>query len=1203
MKLNPLHLAVRLANQHMITQAVAVYGDKGGSQEPPRAPVESPDSLASIAYANILDLVSEGEIEGLVNGNQSIYLNETPIQGGDGTINFPGMEVSTRPGTQTQSYIQGFPSVENEVSVGFSLTTNNPYVKSFTNVQLSAVRVRISTPRMTEQNATTGDTTGSFVAYKIDLKVGNGNYSTVVNGSLRGKTTTLYERSHRINLPSTTEGWTIRIIRVTEDSSSGLISNLTNVVSYTEVIDAKFRYPNSALMGLKFDASQFSQIPTRAYHLKGIRVKVPVNYDPVLRTYTGVWNGTFKVAYTNNPAWIYYDILLNDRYGLGHMVKAFQVDRYELYRISQYCDQLVSDGKGGTEPRFTCNLYLQSRSDALKVLQDIAAIFRGMSYWGASQVFVTSDMPEDPTYTYTNANVIDGEFDYVGTGGKSRYSVCLVSWCDPNDFYRAKVEYVEDRDQMALFGHRQTEIAGIGCTSQAQAQRMGRWFLLTNKLETDTVTFSVSLDGTLVRPGKIVRVADNNRAGRRIGGRIRSATTTVLTLDAGVEIYIGDTITAIMPDGTAESRVIQGVGVPVSFDNTLVTMDQTEPTWDATSTSENALVVTVSPAFPDIPVAHSIWAIDSTTLATQQFRVLSVQEDFAGENMMYKVVATKRVTDKFDAVDTGTRIDSPPITVIPPSTQLPPSNIVLESDWSVSQGIVNTTMTVSWDPAPNAVAYEVQWRFNNGNWIYAGRTGTKSIQVVGILAGRYQARVQAFNSNGLGSVWGNSIEYTLDGKTTPPPTVSFLTTEELVFGIRVNWGFPVGVNADTTQRTEIWYGLTNVLENATKQGDYAYPQKSMTLMGLRTGAEFYFWARLVDRVGNVGAYYGPVYGQADQDASDILEYLSGQITETQLSQDLLAVIPAPGELDAIDSRIDNVIVVQNDDRSTFTSQINTATSTANNALAQTQTNASTIADMDGELAAMYTIKTQIAVDGKTYLAGIGVGVENNQGIIESQVLIAASRFAIIDPNVSSSTKYFPFVFQGGIAYIDTAFIQNLGVTTAKIGNLAVTTAKIANLAVDTAQINNLAVETAKINDLAVDTLKIAGRAVTIPLGYYGASAISAGGSTSGTYYDIATITYTATGFEVTVTMTAQYAAKRGEIGWRVMVDGSVFTSGVLGSNSTDNVFRDSFALTFMTTLSGASTVTLQMRPPLVADATNYGMTVSNRSMTILETKK
>lgn len=992
MKLHPLSLVVHSGLKEMTRlMGDSIQGSKGSSEATPRAPVESPDSLASIAYANVLDLVSEGEIEGLVNGTGSIYLNETPVTNADGSFNFPQMTVQTRNGTQDQGYIPGFPSVENETPVNIPLTFTQPWVRALTNTQLSAVRVRISTPRMTEQNGTTGDTTGSVVDYRIDLMAGSGSFNTVVNGSLRGKTTSLYERSHRIELPPSANGWTLRITRLTADSTSGLISNSTNVVSFTEIIDAKFKYPNSALMGMKFDASQFGTTPTRAYHLRGVRIKVPFNYDPVARTYSGVWNGTFKVAYSNNPAWIYYDLLLNDRYGLGDLVKSFQVDRYELYRIAQYCDQPVSNGKGGTEPRFTCNLYLQQRADALKVIQDIAAIFRGMSYWGSSQVFASADMPEDPTYTYTNANVIDGNFEYVGTGSKSRYSVALVSWCDPTDFYRAKVEYVEDRDQMAIFGHRQTEIAGIGCTSQSQAQRLGRWTLLTNKLETETVNFSVGLDGVLVRPGKVIRIADNHRAGRRIGGRIRSATLTTLELDTEVTAYVGDTVTVIMPDGVAVSRTIQEVGNKVSWDSTTITMDADEPTWDTTSRSTSVQSITVSPAFPDVPVEHSIWSIDSESLATQQYRVLSIQEDFSGDSMMFKVNATKYVIGKFEAVDSGTRIESPPITIIPPSTQLPPTNVVLTSDYAVSQGLTQTTMNINWTGAANAVAYEVQWRYNNGNWIYAGRTGTNSIAVVGILAGRYQARVQAFNSNDLGSVWANSIEYQLQGKTSLPPAVTFLAVDSLVMGLKVRWGFPNDLDVETTQRTEVWYGPTPVLANASKLGDFAYPSKDTTMFGLRSGTQLFFWARLVDKLENVGPYSAMAVGTVETDADIIMDYLDGKITETQLAQELLAKV-----------------------------------NSGDDALVQVQS-------LVTQLAAMYTIKTQLTVDGKTYLAGIGVGVENNQGVIESQVLIAADRFAVINPNVGGGVSQSPFIIDSGQVYIRDAFIKTATIMNILVG--------------------------------------------------------------------------------------------------------------------------------------------------------------------------
>jgi len=1163
MKLNLLAVAVARANREI--SAKSISGFKGGAEKAPRAPVEAPDSLASIAYANILDLVSEGEIEGLVDGYRSVYLNETPVLNSDGSENFPRMNLQTRNGTQDQEHITGFPSVESEVSVNYPLLYTAPYVKTLTNNQLSAVRIRLATSRMTEQSASTGDTNGSYVAYRVELQVGSGPRNTVLTSAFSGKTTDLYERSHRIELPPSNDGWTFWVIRTTFDSTSGLIVNNTSVVSYTEIVDAKFRYPNSALVAMKFDASQFNSTPTRAYHMRGVRVRVPSNYDPVLRTYSGVWNGTFKVAYTNCPPWIYYDLLTNERYGLGHMVKPFQVDRYELYRIAQYCDQMVSDGKGGLEPRFTCNLYLQQRADALKVLQDIAAIFRGMSYWGSSQVFASSDMPEDPTYTYTNANVIDGNFDYGGTGGKARFSVCLVSWNDPNDFYRAKVEYVEDREQLALFGHRQTEVTAIGCTSQAQAQRLGRWTLLTNKLETDTVNFAVSLDGILVRPGKIVRVADNALAGRRIGGRIKNPTINSIELDSEVEVFTGDTVTVIMPNGVAVSRVVKDVGIPVSFDSMLEDFSNTEITWDTISTAESVHLITVTEDFPDIPVDQSIWAVDSPTLATRQFRILSIQEDFSGENMQFKITATKHVSAKFDAVDTGTRIESPPITVIPPSVQAPPSNVVLSSDWSVSQGLVNTTMNIVWDGSANAVAYEVQWRYNNGNWIRAGRTGSTRFEVVGILAGRYQARIQAFNSNGLGSVWANSIEYTLDGKTEPPPTVTFLTPEELVFGIHLKWGFPEGANADTTQRTEIWYGLSNDLSEATKQGDYAYPQDSMVMMGLKSNSAFYFWARLVDRIGNVGAFFGPVYGQAEQDASDILDYLTGKIDETQLAQNLL---------DKIEGGDDAMVAVE---------------------------------ALINQLAAMYTIKTQLTVDGKTYLAGIGVGVENNEGIIESQVIVAASRFAVTDPNTPN--RRYPFVVVDGVVYMDSAFIQNATITTAKIVDAAITRAKIGNAAIGSAQIEDLSVTTGKIQDLAVDTLKIAGRAVTLPVSYYSGGVSSWGGvNGSLNWGNVSIISYTSTGQPALMNFSCQYTFTFSWPGgyWRILINGAVYTSGrCMGHTTSSSSFNGmpsySLAINLILSLAaGANTIQLQMSPDVSASAAIY---TDARALTITEVKK
>jgi len=966
-----------------------ITGRKGG-ESTPRPSVEAPDSLQSTAFARILDLVSEGEILGLADDMRSVFLDETPLANADGGLNFAGVTLDKRYGSQDQLHIPGFPAVESENSVGVELRYGQPWTRAVTNLQLSAVRVRLSVPRLAQTNTSNGDTNGYTVQYKIEVATDGGPFIQVLASAFSGKTTTKYERSHRVDLPAAVSGWQVRITRLTPNSTSGSITDTTNIDAITDIIDAKLRYPGSAIIGLQFDASQFQSIPTRSFDLFGRIIRVPSNYDPESRTYNGVWDGSFKSAWTDNPAWIFYDLLLHFRYGLGHLLNAGQVDKWELYRIGQYCDQPVPDGKGGTEPRFTCNLYLSVRADALKVLQDLATTFRGMAYWAAGSVMAVADIPEDPVYTYSNANVIDGKFGYFGSAKKSRYTVCLVSWNDPTDFYRQKVQYVDDQPGIARYGIQQTEMTATGCTSQAQAQRIGKWALLTNRLETESVGFSVGLDGTLARPGQIIRIADNDRAGRRIGGRLRSSTLNTLVLDADVTAYLGDTITLIMPTGKAISRVIKSAGYPLTWDSTGITWDNGSITLDTTGFPADVQQVVLTESLDDLPPTHSMWAIDSKTLATQLFRVMSVAEDFSDTEIKYTISAVRHNPSKYDAIDNGTKIERPPVTVIPPSVQKPPATVTVSNDHFVDQGSAVSVMTIDWDRPESAIAFEVYWRKNDGDWIFAGRTGTNSIDVSGIYAGRYVAKVRAINSLDIGSVFATSMETVLAGKTTPPPVVSFLTAESIVFGIKLKWGIPQDLSTADLQRTEIWYSQTNVIGTAVKFGDYANPQTDLTIMGLAAGVRFFFWARLVDRIGNEGAFYGPVNGQSSADAGPILDYLNDQITETQLSQHLLEKIDSGGgaqiEIDALKT----------------------------------------------ELAAMYSIKTQLTVDGKPYLAGIGVGVENNEGIITSQVLIAASRLAIIDPNTTD--VFYPFVVQNNAAYIKTAFIQDGSITNAKIGN-------------------------------------------------------------------------------------------------------------------------------------------------------------------------
>lgn len=846
-----------------------IKGAKGGGKKP-RTPREAPDSLVSIAYARLIDLVSEGEIEGLVDGERSIYLDETPAD------QFSGFTWEQRTGTQDQDYLQGFPQVENEIGIGTELRSDLPWVRSITNSDLSAVRITISLPRLTRQDAKTGDTNGYRIDYAIDVAEGMGAFQEVLKSAFSGKTAGGYERSIRIDLPGRPAGgWRVRVRRLTANSQSSLISDTTTIKSITEIIDAKFRYPNSALVGMSFDAETFGgSIPKRGFHARGRIIRVPSNYDHATRTYTGVWDGTFKLSYSNNPAWVYYDLLLHPRYGLGDRVDASQVDKWALYQIAQYCDQLVPDGKGGMEPRFTCNLFLQKRADAYKALQDIAAIFRGITYWGAGQAVVSADMPADPVYTYTNANVIGGKFNYKGSKRSTRYSAALVSWNDPADMYRAKVEYVQDDEAVARFGVQTTEIMALGCTSQGQAQRAGKWALLTNLLETETVTFSVGLDGIRARPGQIIRVADNDRAGRRIGGRVSSATRSAITVDKVEGVEVGDELTCILPSGSAQTRTVTAV---------------------------DGNQITVSPQFDAAPVAHSVWAWESQTLAAQRYRIVSISESGPLE---YAITASKYVEGKHAAVDNGAIISQRPITSIPSSVQAAPENIRAISSTMIEQTMAVTTMTIMWDAAEGATRYDVEWRRGDGQWVYAGRTGGTELDVVGIYAGTYQIRVRALNSLDVASPWGYSESIELDGKQGVPPTPAFLTATGIIFGIHLRWGFPAG--AEDTLRTEIQYNTSPTDQDVMHLGDYAYPIDNHTLTGLKAGQVFNFRARLVDRTGNIGPWSDWVMGQSSADADEILDYLAGQISETELAQHLREEIERIAEIDGIQVALDAI---------------------------------------------------------------------------------------------------------------------------------------------------------------------------------------------------------------------------------------------------------------------------------------------------------
>ncbi|ENP7088095.1 TPA: phage tail protein [Enterobacter hormaechei] len=832
-----------------------ITGRKGGSSSS-RTPTEQPDDLQSVAKAKILVALGEGEFAGQLTG-KDIYLDGTALENADGSQNFSGVTWEFRAGTQAQKYIQGIPGTENEISVGTEVTSATAWTRTFTNTQLSAVRLRLKWPSLFKQEDD-GDLVGYSVNYAIDLQTDGGTWQTVLNTSVTGKTTSGYERSHRIDLPQAGSTWTIRLRKITSDANSAKIGDTMTLQSFTEVIDAKLRYPNTALLYIEFDSSQFNgSIPQISCEPRGRVIRVPDTYDPETRTYSGTWTGAFKWAWTDNPAWIFYDLVVSDRFGLGHRLTAANIDKWTLYQVAQYCDQMVPDGKGGngTEPRYTCNVYIQDRNDAYTVLRDFAAIFRGMTYWGGDQIVALADMPRDVDYSYTRANVVGGRFTYSSSTTKSRYTTALVSWSDPGNAYADAMEPVFEQALVARYGFNQLEMTAIGCTRQSEANRKGRWGILTNNKDR-VVSFDVGLDGNIPQPGYIIAVADELLSGKVMGGRISAVNGRVIKLDRVADAAAGDRLILNLPSGASQSRTIQAV---------------------------NGESVTVTTAYSETPQAEAVWVVESDELYAQQYRVVSVSDNDDGT---FSITGAWHDPDKYARIDTGAIIDQRPVSVIPPGNQSPPANIVINSFSVVQQNVNVQTMRVSWDQAKNAIAYEAQWRRNDGNWVNVPRSSTTSFDVPGIYAGRYLVRVRAINAAEISSGWGYSEEKTLTGKDgNPPKPVGFIASENVVFGIELNWGFPA--NTDDTLKTEIQYSLTGTEDDAMLLADVPYPQRKYQQMGLKAGQIFWYRAQLVDRSGNESGYTEWVRGQASIDVSDITDVILEEIKDSELFKDLI----------------------------------------------------------------------------------------------------------------------------------------------------------------------------------------------------------------------------------------------------------------------------------------------------------------------------
>ncbi|WP_447510259.1 host specificity protein J [Citrobacter gillenii] len=1007
-----------------------ITGAKGGSQKQ-HTPVEQPDSAQSMARCRMLLALGEGEFAGGLDATR-IFLDGTPLGNADGTMNFENVTWDFRSGTQVQTPIPGFPAVENETSIGVSLTKVTPWTRAISNTQIDAVLVRIGIPGL-QQQENDGDIVGTTVQYHIDLAVDGGAYSTVMTKTVTEKLSSLYELTHRINLPKATTGWQIRVVRDTADSTSQMLQNKTQVQAITEVIDARLRYPHTALLYVSFNAKSFSNIPKISCKPKGRVIRIPQNYDPIARAYSGTWDGTFKWGWTNNPAWIWFDILTEPRFGLGRRVTAAMLDKWELYRIAQRCDQKVPDGKGGsgTEPRFMFDVYIQAQADAWQVIKDIAAGFNGMTFWGNNMFNVVSDMPADISklQILTRASVV-GKPTYSSGSEKNRYSSALINFSDPDNHYQDRTTAVMFPDLVKQFKFKQTQLTAIGCTRESEAQRRGGWAVYSNSLDR-IITVQTGLDGFAYVPGTVFAFADERLSGRVYGGRVTeyNAALKSVTTDRGTSALAGDTLMIRIQGGTVESRTIQAV---------------------------NGQQLILATAFTAEPLPNAIFVIDAGQLRLQYFRVTNLT--FNDEENTYSITGAEYNGAKYDAVDNNARLDTPPVSLIPTGLVGQPKNITISSYDSVRQGQRIATLVAGWDapldkngkPQADIVAYQTQWKRGDNEWINIPETGLRNIEVPGIFSGDYLVRVRAINSGGASSLWASSVLTNLTGRTGDVPKPVGLRTTAINWGIQVDWSFP----ADTgdTLQTELQYSVNGNGDNLLLLAGVPYPQHTYTQLGLKAGVEFWYRARLVDRIGNQSDWTDWVRGESNANADDYLgdiaddfltsadgDRLTGDI-DTNLEAILQNALANHGTVEHQFAQLGEVradiLVVKTTiaDVDQAMAEMSTQVQAQfNGVTAALEDKLTAVVDATGA-SAIYTLKTGVRINGVMYNAGMSIAVLAEAGKpVVTRVGFNANQFVLMSG--SGDTQYSPFAVVNGQVFISDAFIQYGQITLAKIGEL------------------------------------------------------------------------------------------------------------------------------------------------------------------------
>ena len=826
-------------------QEMRIHGAGGGKKGKAHTPVEAPNTLQSAVKGRILDLLAYGPIYGLVDGLKSVYLDSTPVQNADGTNNFSGVVMETREGYPDQEMIPGFPTVENSIEVNTEVLFDTPPVRSVSNNDADAVLVTVQLAALVRQESN-GDSVGGSVQIMVDTRQGSGQWVTRVSDVIVGKTTSPYPRTYRINLDKTGTNYQVRVRRGNKESDSSTLRDQVNWTLLTEVIDRRMSYPNMAMVGISVDSKLFgSSLPSRSYDVKLSIVRVPSNYDPVLRTYTGLWDGTFKLAWTDNPAWAYYDLATHPVIGAG----IESVDKWALYRIGQYADEMVDNGFGDFEPRFTLNTVFSEQEDAIQALNTLASAFRGMSYWGTDTVVPVADMPTTPVKIVAPANVIDGELEYAGTSERERHSVCVVMWNDPNDEFKAVPEIYEDRDSIDKFGWRETRVTAVGCSSRGQALRLAKWILYSERAETQSLTYKATLDHADLRPGDIIEVADPDYQGARMAGRIITPSRTAPVLDqVPTEAVQASQATwflkVLMPDGTIHSSQVS------SFQG------------------NTAHLLT---ALPDMSIDGAMWALFSLSLQLPQFRVVSVTEEDGG---IYSILATEYDPRKYDIVEKDLVLPELPTSMLPTGPVAPPLDLSFEAYTYYAGGSQHQGLIISWTPPKDVRVAEYMLDVkspSDGGFRTAYNGPGMSFDLRDAMGGEWVIRLRAVASTGVPSQW-ISRTVQIANLLLPVPPDSVIVVEK-TFEITLSPVSAYPAQLWEFYRSNVPLSADQIETNATKLPTGTY----LVDVGLRANRTYYYYIRGTNQYGK--STWFATQGTTQNNFDDIMNEVKKEVME------------------------------------------------------------------------------------------------------------------------------------------------------------------------------------------------------------------------------------------------------------------------------------------------------------------------------------